>query len=878
MEKPKSIVDRLRSGLILIKGSMVRGTLIGSAAALLLPSVISFRPLLTQKLRTFPTTKLARWFEPWSKAVVAPDRLGLIVLVAVLALVYLGRESLRRFLQRCYAWSIYEPTLLWGTCSFLVLTRSFSWGLLTFIVAVAVTCVIAWHRAPRTDKVESLISSDLPIERLSQDKLNRHWLIVSLVSRLLDDAAQVIAVIGAYGDGKTSILNLLDEDLQKQNVVVVRFKSSLPGDDLTLASTLFNSIGKQLHRRFFIQRLDRILRRFARQVSGLVPSVPKGLKDIFAEPAQQDELSELTARLDNLPIRRVVVLLDDMDRMQASELRMLLKIIRAADNYPKLSFVCAFNKKALVDGLVRHQVTDRIAMKFSTGKPFPIQGGLFGAVSADDTRAGYEYLEKFFPVQIPVPKLDDAQLSKEFDLRFNEFAQRQGLSMAAEETAAFDKEFSPFWKTVFRPKLNNLRKMNSYFNALNSSFVLVKREVNVIDFMFVELLRQIDPEMYEQVFKNRSLFYYPSWDLQRWDEKPVFFSRDDQKEEEYLRSSYDEIFRHLHGEDREYILRLLSRVFPKVAKYRKPDSSWAGAGEPNEAEADKQKRVFHPEYFMIYFTLHVEEGYLGTSEFEDLIENVNQKQDAAEVQEFFCNYVKSLQALKRHRFFEKMSRFSERLRPMQAKALVRAVSLESDKLKPDELDIGEFRTATVLVLALANRFGDSREITKILQDVIGRSATDGFAYRIFQLATDQKEENKVFEKWDNVDPSELTAAILQRLGTKYQRGGKESIYSPGTTWRDWQALVWWGRDGDQRREDVRNYLQGEFEKRPSSIGKHIFWLWNSLGNSDGKRIVDELFPLSQLAELARKHGSSAYSTSAEKSVVEELIQKYGRVG
>jgi len=570
----------------------------------------------------------------------------------------------------------------------------------------------------------------------------------------------------------------------------------------------------------------------------------------------------------------VVVLLDDMDRMQASELRMLLKIIRAADSYPKLSFVCAFNKKALVDALVRHQVTDRVALKFSTGKPFPIQGGLFGAVSADDTRAGYEYLEKFFPVQVPVPKLDDAQLSKEFDLRFNEFVQRQGLSMVPEETAAFDKEFSPFWKTVFKPKLNNIRKMNSYFNALNSSFVLVKREVNVIDFMFVELLRQVDPEMYEQVFKNRPLFYYASWDLQRWDEKPMFFSRDDQKEEEYFRSSYDDTFRHLHGEDREYVLRLLGRLFPRVANYRKPGSGWER--EPDEAEADKQKRVFHPEYFMIYFTLHVEEGYLGTHEFDELIETVNQKQDAFQVQEFFRNYLKSLQALKRHRFFEKMSRFGERLEQMQARALVRAVSLDSDKLTPDELDIGEFRTATVLVLALANRFCDSQEITEVLRDVIAQSATDGFAYRIFQLATDQKEQNNVFEKWDNVDTSKLTSAILGRLQAKYQKGGKESIYSPGTTWRDWQALVWWGRDGGQRGEDVRNYLQDEFERRPSSIGKHIFWLWNSLSNLDGKRIVDELFPLSQLAELAKKHGSSAFSSNAEREIIKELIQQYGQ--
>jgi len=57
--------------------------------------------------------------------------------------------------------------------------------------------------------------------------------------------------------------------------------------------------------------------------------------------------------------------------------------------------------------------------------------------------------------------------------------------------------------------------MNTYFNALNSSFSIVKKEVNVIDFMCIELLRQIDPEVYEQVFKRPS-FLLPSVDIQLW--------------------------------------------------------------------------------------------------------------------------------------------------------------------------------------------------------------------------------------------------------------------------------------------------------------------------------------------------------------------------
>ena len=53
---------------------------------------------------------------------------------------------------------------------------------------------------------------------------------------------------------------------------------------------------------------------------------------MFTEPSQQDELQELTDKLATLPVRRVVVLLDDMDRMQGSELRVLHTAKRSPAN------------------------------------------------------------------------------------------------------------------------------------------------------------------------------------------------------------------------------------------------------------------------------------------------------------------------------------------------------------------------------------------------------------------------------------------------------------------------------------------------------------------------------------------------------------------
>jgi len=864
----RSTSDRVKNGLKIIAPSTVVGVFVGSISALLLPSMVSITSQISMYMAGFPATKLGHVVEPWVKAIVAPNHLIWIAITCVIAFLYLIRQSLRLFIKRLYAWSIYEGTVLSAVCMFAIWRGPFWWAVAAFGAGSFLICVIAWNRFRPEDKPNDLISADRPINRLAEDRLDRSRLIVSLVDRLLKDSAPVIALIGAYGDGKTSILNCLDEKLQAQKVPVVRFKSSLPGDDLTLISTLFNSIGKQLRRRFFVRRLSNVLKRFARTFSGLVPSA-SGLKDVFAEQSQKDELDELTESLDMLPVRRLVVLLDDMDRMEGSELRILLKIIRAADDYPKLSFVCAFNKKALVDAFIRHQVMDRISMQFAAASgQVAVKGTLTGEQLADDARAGYEYLEKFFPVQVPVPKLDESQLSKEFDLRFNQFATRYGLSQDPKDTAVFDKEFNSYWKPVFRPLLNNLRKMNTYFNALNSSFGLVKDEVNVIDFMFVELLQQSDPEIYEQVFRNRSLFYYPEWDLARWDERSGKLS-DEKEEDQYPK--YDAMFRHLQGEDRELTLSILSRLFPKVSGYHK-DRLFR---EPKLAEidADKQRRIYHPYYFMIYFSLHVPEGYLGFEELEKIIETANSKNQAAEIQDYFSDYVQQLPSLKRYRFFEKITRFESRLQPLHAKTLAKVIAMKSNVLEPDDLDIGDFQAATVLVLVLANRFRDTAEITDVLCDAIRRSTIDGFAVRLLQFASD-KEHNKIFESWDHVDFAKLKSALVERLKAKYYKGGSESIYSRGT-WRDWHALVIWARDGAQEVANVQAYLRDEFERRPKSIGKHVLWLLNSLDNVEGERLVNDLFPLAQLAQMAKQLGSEAYSTDSERRAVQEVIQRYG---
>jgi predicted KAP-like P-loop ATPase len=869
MGSVKQVIERYRPASKVIAPSIVNGVLIGTLLALLLPTVLSLGILALGRFASFRRNHITS--SPWAGALVRPDHLLALIIVAAISLVLIRRSSLMSLLRRCYSTSVYDASILWAACAFFI-WREPRWPArgLYGLTGLMLTWAIARLRTPFSGSPDSFIKVDRPITTFSEDKLDRKPLIASLVQQLISDGAPVVALIGAYGDGKTSILYLLEHELNNQRTIVVRFKSSLPGDDLTLVSTLFNSISKQLRSRFFVRRLRNVLARFARRISGLVPQVPSGLRDMFSEPSQQDELQELTDKLSTLPVHRVVVLLDDMDRMQGSELRMLLKIIRATEDYPKLSFVCAFNKKALVDALIRHQVIDRITFNFaSAGAAIP-SGTAVGQVAADDTRAGYEYLEKFFPVQVPVPKLDEGQIGKEFDARFNQFAERNGLSLLPEDTDAFDKEFSQrFWKLYFLPSLTNLRKINSYFNALNASFSLVKKEVNLIDFMCIELLRQVEPEVYEHVFRNRSLFYYPEWDIVRWDERNI--ALDDTKEKKILDAAFDQVFRNLHEQERVFVLSFLGEMFPKVNAYRGA-RSWSSNGKPSEVESDKNKRIYHPDHFATYFTLHVQEGYLSSEELDTLIDGANGKLTLNEAQTHFVNYLQSLKGLKKYRFFEKMVRLNDKLGTMQARALVIAVALESKTLAHDDFDMGEFGTAIRLIVHLARRFKDSAEITEVLRDVIERSTSDALAQRIFHFATEKTQE--AFENATFVDIPALKAALAARMKAKYFIGNEEPIYSPSRTFREWQALLWWARVNDEERENVRNYLAYEFEKWPASIGKHILWLSASIDNEAGEKIVNDLFPLPRLAELANRHGSKSYSTESEKSAVMNVINKY----
>lgn len=211
-----------------------------------------------------------------------------------------------------------------------------------------------------------------------------------------------------------------------------------------------------------------------RLANALSQSVPflKGYPELFPAATQRDDIESLKRALMRLP-QRVVVLLDELDRMERDELLPLLKVVRGISSLPNLSFVCAAERKTLTR-----------------------------TVCGDNDDDSNPYFEKFFPSSVPVPKEDAASLQKAGVERVLAALRHRGWFESENEVDELRAEFEAVWPLHIAPFLKNLRAIGLLANDVGIAAAPLRRQVDPVDLTFIELLRSFNPAVYDIVAAN----------------------------------------------------------------------------------------------------------------------------------------------------------------------------------------------------------------------------------------------------------------------------------------------------------------------------------------------------------------------------------------
>ncbi|HAT1773479.1 TPA: hypothetical protein I8034_002890 [Legionella pneumophila] len=197
---------------------------------------------------------------------------------------------------------------------------------------------------PSSNAFFSLIKSQ-PIINKTDDKLNVTRWVDKIKDLLLSYSGLtlVIGINGRWGIGKTSLINLISNELPQQNVLQFSSWDYLNADNLT--EHLLNNIGKQL---------DKITGRiglFSKLFNSLYVSVSfspdKGMNFIYKlifNFHSKNLKDKIKSRLENELNIPLIVFIDDLDRMGRKSFLKVVKSIHLLSDLPKIRFVLAYDK------------------------------------------------------------------------------------------------------------------------------------------------------------------------------------------------------------------------------------------------------------------------------------------------------------------------------------------------------------------------------------------------------------------------------------------------------------------------------------------------------------------------------------------------------
>jgi hypothetical protein len=675
-----------------------------------------------------------------------------------------------------------------------------------------ITRLFRRREGQRGQNESSPLEPDLPVLEGGEDLLGRGELIESVVSTILLQPPPIIAVTGRYGDGKTSFLNLaigeINGSSEIEAPIIVRFGPWLAADSNALVLSLLNSIVATIKLQLLVPGLSGDAARYARTLLSAVPWTER-LKDLIGEPSQEERIDALVSRIAAVR-RRVLVVLDDLDRMEAKELETVFKLLRGSDKLSNVTFLCAFDKS-------------EVALILQATRP----------KQQADT-----FIEKFFPVEFRLPEIDSVQLR-------NFFTQRIGRTLERSEAQHDDltKGLEEAWDSGLGLHFLNLRKIKVFFNRISRSLEFIAEEVNVLDFVRLELVRDIAPSVYGLIFRHYRYFWEGGLAFEIWTKTPEPYGKDEGQKwrAEFYKGRVDPLVG-----DRPELVQLLSELFPRFAAYRQ--GSKPGVG--NSANAEKDKRIFHPRYFWQYFRLKVPSQLFSQKEFRTFassLEHINEEDVAQRFSETFRSIIS--EDFKRWHFMDSLeNRFGE-FDLRAKKGLCRGMAMNSALWQLDAFELLSAVRCTRGTLAAISDRGVRREL---LQQIVLESESDLYSLiLLWRLEDIDKEAQQKLMP----DLQDIRAVLRDHLRSHYLRPDAPSVFEQYGVWgtganriEPIQFLFSWGHLCPDAESDARQYLLGLLRRRPSELNSFLSSMFR-VDFIDDYTTLKSLIDYKELSEL-----------------------------
>lgn len=621
-------------------------------------------------------------------------------------------------------------------------------------------------------------SNDGPLSDKQYDRLNRAPFasrIAEVLCGLPKGTSLVVGIHGPWGDGKTTVLNFVRTELEtKTRVIAVEFNPWRFTDESVMLAEFFGLLAGTIRTKLATKGEE--IAGWLEKISRYAAVLNYRFDNAAALAASKAEagLDELRDRLSgalNEADKRIVVLIDDIDRLDKHETYTLFRIIKACADFPNVCYVLAF---------------DDAAVALALGERY----------SGGAEASGRAFLQKIIQVPLKLPAAAKEDLRSLCFEEVNSALTAAGIELTKEQIGEF---ISGFDRGV-SVRLTTPRAVKRYGNGLKFALPMLKGETNAVDLLLVEALRAFFPEVYDVVRDNHPDFSGVEPDRRvRGDSGP--------RAAELLKP----LLEPMPKDQADAVRALLIDLFPRLSGvYRNIDyrSDWL-------SRWSREQRISAPGYCPRYFAYAVPNNDVPDAEVLGLLDAANQA-NAAGVEERLTIHLAGPRA---RRLIEKLRAIETTVDPNAAQMLaINIVRLGQNVPNPPELfSTGPASQAAILISHLLSRIPDRAKRTIVAKDVVQAANPLWFGAECVRwLYVTDKPEKQDSNILTEAEISEVRQVLVDRIKSRSATGS--ALFDPDIPQEKSLLFEWWRTEG---RDPVQAHLVGLFAKDPQQVPRFL---------------------------------------------------------
>lgn len=336
------------------------------------------------------------------------------------------------------------------------------------------------------------IHDEAPIKKDKEDLLGRMPLVEMISTAILKKAENnhecyIIGVYGKWGEGKTSVLNMVQNYLSQQknkNIATLNFNPWILKNQESMLTEFFSILGKESIFKKCISKIQE----YAKAISpgaGIISNILLPGSEEIAEKVSEIitnalPTSEKTIQKQKSDIaktikksgKHIIVFIDDVDRLDNTEIHGLLKLVRQVADFPNMTYIIGM---------------DPIIVSKSISKNF-------GHGNNDD---GQRFLDKIIQIPIVLPQVETKIYKDVLQKKLSDLFKTTSSNIPSSMPQQVADEIGHLF--------GSLREIYRYTNQLSFVLPSLYKEVNIIDLCMLEAIKLFHIHGYNLLYENRNI-------------------------------------------------------------------------------------------------------------------------------------------------------------------------------------------------------------------------------------------------------------------------------------------------------------------------------------------------------------------------------------